>query len=202
VDELWVGVFADSESEPTLRRVEEALRLIKTYDRIRYDRLMSDLDRVWVQDVPGALGNFEQSLRACVLDRRYVLAETSAPEVIAATIVHEATHARLHRRGIDYEEELRPRIERACLRRELAFAARLPDGEQVRTRAESALALCTTQDFWTNAAFAARHDPNHIEVIRHLGAPEWLVRAALVLLALRRGVSGFAQRLRRLIQSR
>jgi hypothetical protein len=134
-----------------------------------------------------------------VLDRRFVLAETSTPELIAATIVHEATHARLHHRGIAYKEEWRQRIERACVRRELAFAAKLPHGDLVRAQAEAALALCTTQGFWTNTAFDARHDTDHIEVFRDLGAPSWLVRALQAVLALRRGVIGFAQRLRRLL---
>jgi len=41
--------------------------------------------------------------------------------------VHEATHARLRRYGIGYEEGLRQRVEEANFRRELAFAsARAP----------------------------------------------------------------------------
>src|SRR5271166_2194713 len=92
VDGLWVGVSLDSEPEPVLRRVEEALRLIKAYDRLRYDRLICDLEHVWVRLLPGVLGNFNYSLYACELDRGFVLAETSLPELIAATIVPEATH--------------------------------------------------------------------------------------------------------------
>lgn len=122
VDGLWVGVAIGSERELILRRVEEALRLIQKYDRLRYDRLVRDLERVWVRDIPGTRGSFDQPLRACSLDRVFVLAEKSCPELIAATIVHEATHARLDHCGIGYEEELRPRIEATCFRRELAFA--------------------------------------------------------------------------------
>lgn len=86
IDGLWVGVAFSSEPGPILRRVEEALRLIQKYDRLRYDRLIRDLERVWVRDLPGALGTFNQSLHACSLDREFVLAERSGLELIAATI--------------------------------------------------------------------------------------------------------------------
>jgi hypothetical protein len=48
-----------------------------------------------------------------------VLAETSSAELIVAAIVHEATHARLSRRGIGDDENAC--VEAVCLRRELAF---------------------------------------------------------------------------------
>src|SRR5579863_17311 len=57
VDGLWVGV-ASFGPEPILHRVEEALRLIQTYDQRRYNRLIRDLERVWVRDIPGAIGNY------------------------------------------------------------------------------------------------------------------------------------------------
>jgi hypothetical protein len=78
-----------------LRRVEDALRLIKTFDPLRYKRIGRDLERVWVLVLPGDLGNFDASIKTCKLDTRFILADTSSPEVIASTIVHEATHARL-----------------------------------------------------------------------------------------------------------
>jgi hypothetical protein len=139
VDGLWIGVGKAKEPELALRRVEEALRLIKVFDRVRYDRLIRDLERVWVTPLPGYSGCCSYSLGACELDPRFVLAETTLPEMIAATIVHEATHARLQRCGIGYEEELRDRVEAVCVRRELAFAARLPNGERVREEAERGL---------------------------------------------------------------
>lgn len=53
------------------------------------------------------------------LDREFVLAESTHPELIATTIVHKAAHARIESCGIGYKEKLRPRIEAACFRREL-----------------------------------------------------------------------------------
>src|SRR5262249_52879499 len=115
VDGLWIGVGKAKAPELALRRVEEALCLIKVFDRVRYNRLIRDLERVWVTPLPGYSGCFSYLLGACKLDPRFVLAETTLPEMIASTIVHEATHARLQRCGIGYEEELRGRVEAVCL---------------------------------------------------------------------------------------
>jgi hypothetical protein len=168
VDGLWIGFGGKKQPEPALGRVEEALRLIKIYDRVRYDRLIRDLERVWVRPLPGPVGAFSYSLGACLLDQRFVLAETSLPEMIAATIVHEATHARLLRCGIGYEENLRARVEAVCLRRELAFAAKLPDGQQVREQAERAL-----------EAWIERERSGYIQMLRYVGFPDWLARTTL-----------------------
>jgi hypothetical protein len=73
------------------------------------------------------LGEYKRSLKACILDERYLADSATSVGEIASTIVYEATHARLERYGIGYKEELRGRIEAICFRRELAFAVRLPD---------------------------------------------------------------------------
>jgi len=52
-------------------------------------------------------------------------------------------------RGIGYDEDIRARVERVCIRRELAFAAKLPNGEQVRQQAERILPLCDDVSYWT-----------------------------------------------------
>jgi tetratricopeptide (TPR) repeat protein len=176
VDGLWLGTFLTGAHEHVLHRVEDALRLIKEHDPRRFDRLIRDLERVWILPLPGlAIGYFNHSIHACQLDTRFILAETSSLELIASTIVHEATHARLIRSGIDYEERLRARVEAVCVRRELAFAAKLPNGEQVRERAERNLAL--TRENWTDAAANERSVEGTLNTLRNLGAPEWLLRA-------------------------
>jgi hypothetical protein len=177
VDGLWVGTYFQTNAKQVMRRVEEALRLIKTYDQRRYDRVIRDLERVWVRLVPGALGQYKHSLRACELDERFVLAETSPPDVIAATIVHEATHARLWRCGIGYDENVRARIEAVCFRRELAFARMLPNGEHAREKALDSLAMPPAT--WTDTADRGRDLEGSVQALRYLGAPNWVVRALL-----------------------
>jgi hypothetical protein len=180
-DGLWVGVSLTAEPEPILRPVEEALLLIKLHDQLRYVRLAHDLKRIWVRDLPGAVGAFNQALEACSLDRGFVVAEATRPELIASVIVHEATHARLLSCGIGYDEELRPRVEAVCFRREIAFAGRLPNGDQVRQQAERSLAAYATSEYLRDAAFAERFDKDHIEALRKIGAPDWILRIVLAL---------------------
>jgi len=192
LDGLWIGTW-ETEAEPILRRIEEALLLIKRYDRIRYDRLLRDLQRVWVLLLPSSIGSFEVRIYRCEIDTRYCLAETTTPELLAAVIVHEATHARLWRRGIRYEEAQRPRIEEICLRREIAFAAKLPNGEAVRDQAERTLALCATGEYWTSAAFRERYIEGGVELLRYMGVPGWLAQVFRWLLVkrgcIRRGLA-------------
>jgi hypothetical protein len=177
VDGLWVGRFLGDPQ--VLDRVEEALRLIKTHDPLRYARLLRDVDRIWVILLPASYGTFDDALRACKLDERFVLAETSSPEMIAATIVHEATHARLTHCGMGYEgEEFRARVERVCFRRERAFAAKLPNGTEVRAQADSRLEGYPAE-YWTDAAFEKRFLEGGVETLRHLGQPEWLIRIVI-----------------------
>ena len=136
---------------------------------------------MWVRLVPGGLGRYDHALRACELDERFVLADTSRPEIIAATIVHEATQARLCRCGIGYDEDVRGRVEAVCLRRELAFAHKLPDGARVREHALEVLAMpCSS---WTDRASRDRDLEGSVEALRHLGFPNWLVRALLAIRA-------------------
>jgi hypothetical protein len=94
-------------------------------------------------------------VQACVLDERYVLSETTTLEQIALTIIHEATHARLERCGIDYDEKLRQRIEAVCLRREFAFVAKLPNGAKLRDELARTLEWSTANRITTRISASA-----------------------------------------------
>jgi hypothetical protein len=181
VDGLWIGTI-DVNDELILRRVEEALGLIKAYDKRRYNRLLNDLERVWVRLLPGELGHFSVAISACVLDTRFVLDEATSPEMLATVIVHEATHARLRRCGFGYDEDVRPRVEAICHRRELAFVRKLPNAQSARDWAERAMEVMQHPSTeYTDAAFAKRRLEGYVEALHHLGAPKWLVRTALMI---------------------
>jgi hypothetical protein len=141
----------------------------------------------------GSAGSFNSSIGACQLDERFVLAETSSPAVIASAIVHEAAHARLHRPGVGYQEEMRARVEVICIRRQLAFAAKLPDGGQVREQAMWYLELCADRDYWTDGSFFARELDGHVEALHYLGVPFWIVRILMVLRALNLHIRRFVR---------
>lgn len=183
IDGLWVGSVArgrENEREITLRRVEDALRLIKLHDPLGYSRITRDLKRIWVNLVPHYNAWYLHPLQACVLDERYVLSETATPERLALTIVHEATHARLERCGIDYELKLRPRIEAVCFRRELAFVSKLPNGAELRDELVRTLEWSTANsDYYSNLHFEERWIEGEAGALRYLGAPEWIVRVIL-----------------------
>jgi hypothetical protein len=184
-DGLWIGA-CNGEMELLLQRVAEALALIKQHDRARYDRLPRDLDRVWIRLLPGYIACFNDTLNACELDRRFVGDAATSVEMIAATIVHEATHARLWHRGIGYEEDVRHRVEAACVRRELSFARRLPNGVDARKRAE--LLLSYPADTWTDEAFSECVLEGSVENFRHIGGPDWMLGPILRLRRMRLGL--------------
>ncbi len=178
VDGLWVGDWKNDRTRQTLPRVEEALRLIKEYDPLQYKCLLRDLERVWVRVLAGPRGQFKYTLKACELDERFVLAAKTSPEMIASTIVHETTHARLRRCGIGYDEKIRARVEGICFRRQIAFCRKLPNGNEAREQAERSLAYYTAPH-WTNAAMVDSDEKGSVAALRYLGCPEWVIRLIL-----------------------
>jgi hypothetical protein len=197
IDGLWVGTM-ESAPHPALRRVEDALRLIKQHNPLHYSRVLHHLERVWVNVAIAATACYEQSIGACVLDERFVLSDTTTLERIASTIIHEATHARLEHWGIRYEEDMRSRIEAICFRRELAFAMRLPDGALLEQEIASYLEFYEANgDFFSDANFEERRRLGGIEALRHLGAPAWLAPALLKVRSVILRVSQFVRQQRR-----
>lgn len=179
VDGVWIGSFTTVSDEQTTRalaRVGEALQIIHTHAPRTYARLQRDLSRIWLRLLDaGPNASYSSALSACQLDERFVLDADTTVELLAATIVHEATHARLDRCGIAYSTpELRSRVEAACRQQELAFASRLPDGARVRERAEKGLARPLSD--WTDAAMGARYASGDREALRYLGLPAPVVK--------------------------
>lgn len=173
VDGLWVGSSRDNAG--ALSRVQDALAIIKAHDPYRYKRVLREFDRLLVHLLPGVVGAFRPRLRWCVLDERFVL--SSPVEHIASTIVHEATHGLLGRHNIGYPENLRPRIERVCMRQELAFARKLPNGDELSRSTE--LRLGRPLPSLTNESCRNRNLKGEIEMARHAGIPDWVIRALL-----------------------
>ena len=170
VDGLWIGCFSSRrESVQSLAQVRAALYLIKTYDPYRYKRVLARFDKILVLDIP-ARGQFIEDLRRCVLNRDF--ATTATVEEVASTIVHEATHGELMRRGIGYGAEIRQRVEDICTRQELAFAAKIPSFEKLVERAEMKLALPSAT--WSDDMTRQRT----MQWLSEGGIPSWIIRAA------------------------
>jgi hypothetical protein len=179
VDGIWIGSLYGSPEQ--LTRVEGALSLIKQHSPLDHARIVRQLDRIWVRLTNYGVGEYRDNLKACILDERYIVDSTVAVERIASTIVHEATHARIERHGIEYNEKVRTRIEAVCFRRELAFAARLPNNAELQQSIKRCLEWCDANpDEFSDAQFRARAEAAGIEELRYLEAPDWLVRTALI----------------------
>ncbi|WP_342708834.1 hypothetical protein AAFG13_28030 [Bradyrhizobium sp. B124] len=175
-DGVWIGSWRGSPED--LTRVEGALSLIKQHSPLDYARITGVLERIWVHLTVHGLGEYRHSLKACILDERYVADSATTVERIASTIVHEATHARLERYGIEYKQELRTRIEAICFRRELALAARLPNGAELQQEIAHSLEWYQANPGqFSDAQFRENHLSGGIEALRHLGTPDWLTRA-------------------------
>jgi hypothetical protein len=182
-DGLWVGT-TENKPHAGLRRVEDALQLIKRHDTLHYSRVIHNLERVWVRLLPIARACYVESLGACILDVRFVLLETTALEEIASSIVHEATHARLERWGIGYDEKERRRIEAVCLRRELDFVSKLPHSEPLREQTARTLEWCIgDHDHFSDASFQQRDHEGVLEAFRYLETPDWFIRFFMKVLA-------------------
>jgi hypothetical protein len=98
-----------------------------------------------------------RGVRVALLDRDFVLAGDTTPERLASVIIHEMTHARLERAGVQYVGTNRARSERVCALAERNFIARLPpSAERGRLEKLNAQYLAIRPDFWTDASFAER----------------------------------------------
>ena len=177
IDGLWVGVFGGRRDDQLLCKVEDALRLIKTCDAARYRRLLRDVDRIWIRVLPGPLGSFSAKFRRCCLDYRFVGAAST--EAIASTIVHEAAHGHPWLIRFGYPEGLRHRIEQICMRQEMAFADRMPDGGRLRAQIRRDLARPAA--LWSTEAIAQRWTAGQLAAARFVGLPDWLTRSLLAI---------------------
>ncbi|MFK4510621.1 hypothetical protein LPJ38_09885 [Bradyrhizobium daqingense] len=173
-DGLWIG-SSHGDPEPALQRVEAALELMEDISPLHYRRVKSSLSRIWVKLVPHGTGCYLHSLNACLLDARVVASETTTLEWIASAIIHEATHARLEKRGVRYDEPVRHRIERICARRELDFALRLPSADTLLGEINWRLERCNENAPFTDKKMSEGIDQGYEDMLRHLGTPEWVI---------------------------
>jgi hypothetical protein len=177
IDGIWIGSWRTPED---LRRIEDALLLIKQHSRIHYSRVIHNLARIWVRVLTGARAEYDDSLKACVLDERYVA--SASVEQLAATIVHETTHARLARCGFESKEAMRSRIEAVCVRRERDLAIKLPDSAELQHEIARILEWCLANpEGFSNKQFRERNNQGAIDALRYLQAPESLITITLKL---------------------
>lgn len=131
---------SDIDTAQVVERLTQALDLVATYAPRRFRRLQQDLAGIVVQRFP-CRGAFFPETRECLVELTFTVNPRHTLGEIAASIVHEATHARVARMCGPLAEERRPREERLCRQAELEFGLALPKGGVVVERARSSLAL-------------------------------------------------------------
>jgi hypothetical protein len=135
-----VNTRPDIETEQVVQRLTAALDLIAAYAPRRYRRLRGDLAGFVVQRF-ACRGAFFTESRECLVELTFTVNPRHTLAEIAASIVHEATHARVARRCGQLPQRLRAREERLCRLAELELGLALPDGAVVVQRARASLAL-------------------------------------------------------------
>lgn len=135
-----VNTRPDIQTEQVVRRLTEALDLVAAHAPRCYRRLGQDLAGIVVERF-ACRGAFFPQTRECLVELTFTVNPRHALSEIAASIVHEATHARVAHWCGGQPPQRRAREERLCRRAELAFGLALPDGRIVVERACSSLDL-------------------------------------------------------------
>jgi hypothetical protein len=125
----------DIATEDVLARLERTLSMIQQYVPHHFRHLKRDFAGIVVQRF-ACRGAYFHEQRACLVELTFTVNEDFSDAEVAATILHEAMHARLHRLGFPLQMEDRARQERFCRRAEIEFGRLVPDGRRVIERAE------------------------------------------------------------------
>ena len=142
--------------------------MIELHSPVRFRYLQRDIQRIWITQIPSRAA-FLHGFGMCVIDFDYATDSDTTSEELALTLVHEGTHGRLRQCGFGYDETIRARIERICIRNELAVARRLPESDDLIEMKEGRLAWEDKE--WSDETLA-RED---VEYLRGLG---WFARLA------------------------
>jgi hypothetical protein len=124
----------DIDTGEVLARIERCLGLIRQFVPHHFRHLQRDFSYI-VSRRFACRGAYFHHDRACLVELTFCVNRNFSDAEVAATILHEAMHARLDSLGFPLEMEDRARQERFCRRAELEFGALVPGGEKVIERA-------------------------------------------------------------------
>jgi hypothetical protein len=129
-----VNTRPDVATAEVLRRLDAALGLVAEHTPHRFRHLQRDVRRLVVRRYP-CRGAYDPLTGECLVELTFVVNPAFNPAQVAATIVHEGAHARLHRLGFSLDMGDRERQERFCRRAEIEFGRAAPGGAPVVERA-------------------------------------------------------------------
>lgn len=154
---IGIDEFAD--------RSRRALALLRTHDERQLKKVQRYLRRLVLVAAGGEM--YVPEIGGYLVDAR-VLANRSDLE-FASAIVHESTHARLHRRGIAYTERTRRRVEAICVQEEIAFLQRIIGTEQLIGRKRNRV---QRGGWWSEKEMYERR----ADQMRAHGLPQWILQ--------------------------
>src|ERR1700694_5117950 len=125
----------DINTADVLARLDRTLALIEHYVPHHFRHLKRDFAYIVVQRF-ACRGAYFHEQRACLVELTFTVNPEFSDAEVAATILHEAMHARLHTLGFPLEMEDRAKQERFCRHAEIEFGRLVPDGQRVVERAE------------------------------------------------------------------
>ncbi|MFL5598299.1 MAG: hypothetical protein ACJ77S_12640 [Gemmatimonadaceae bacterium] len=125
----------DINTDDVFGRIHRCLALIEKYAPHHFRHLKRDFAYI-VSKRFACRGAYFHQQRACLVELTFTVNHTFSDAEVAATILHEAMHARLDRLGFPLEMEDRARQERFCRRAEIEFGLLVPDGQRVVERAQ------------------------------------------------------------------
>ncbi|HEX5180537.1 MAG TPA: hypothetical protein VFW04_14465 [Gemmatimonadaceae bacterium] len=134
-----VNTRPDIDTEHIFARLDDALGIIERHQPWYFRHLVRDFARIAVRRYP-CRGAYFPDERTCLVELTFSVNPEFSTSQIASTIVHEAMHARLDRRGVAFTREIAARHERFCRRAEVELGMSVPDGEPIVERALASLA--------------------------------------------------------------
>ncbi len=167
-----------------LARLEAALALIERQQPNRFAHFRRDVRKLWITRYP-ARGVYFPGERTVMTEVTFLNRRDISTAQLAASILHEGVHARVHRMGarLGFRRQW-PMAdeERLCRRAEIAFARTLPaaDAAPVLARAEAVIQPATTNE---EAAPTVNWGDAHLNKlaadVEQLQLPAWAKRAVL-----------------------
>ena len=125
----------DIDTADVLARLDRTLELIERVVPHHFRHIKRDFAYIAVKRF-ACRGAYFHEQRACLVELTFTVNPQFSDAEVAATILHEAMHARLHQLGFPLEMEDRARQERFCRRAEIEFGLLVPDGDRVVQRAQ------------------------------------------------------------------
>ncbi len=133
-----INTRPDIRTSDVLERLAAALDLLDRHVPHHLRRMHRDFSGFLVER-RAYRGAYLPQTRTCLVELTFVVNRAFTTAQVAATILHEAMHARLHARGIAINDA--PRQERFCRQAEIDFGRVVEGGDVIVARALAALQL-------------------------------------------------------------